>query len=258
MKRFLPMTILLPVFAGVHSACSEAPSFDRNGAAAELAKTIAIGADHVTAAELSDWIIKDKRDYALLDIREAADFTAGHIEGARNVPLAGLMSDASLDALPAGRKVVVYSNGTAHASQAALLLRLVERDAYALLGGFNHWLAYLNDPQAAGAGDGSAAACRLPGRCVPVRRRLCRGRRRVDAAGCRHRGGRASRAPAPAARIRWVSAWASGWAARTCSRRRRRARAGGRPAGPGARPGPGQRRGRVGITARAQTVRAVC
>jgi rhodanese-related sulfurtransferase len=172
MIRYLPTTILLPVLTGVLlTACSEPPSFDRAGAATELAKTIAIGADHVTVAELSHWIIRDRRDFTLLDIRESADFAAGHIEGARNVPLAGLMSDTSLDALPAGRKVVVYSNGTAHAAQAALLLRLVERDAYALLGGYNHWQAYLHDPEAAGVAEMDpkqraayqAVACRFAG-----------------------------------------------------------------------------------------------
>lgn len=171
MKR-IPPEMILPLFAGLLlGGCSEVPSFDRTGAAAVLAKTIASEQDHVTVAELSDWIIKDRRDFALLDIRDQADFDAGHIEGARHVPLAGLMSDDALGALPPGRKVVVYSNGTAHAAQAALLLRLVEREAYALLGGFNHWQAYLHDPQVAGAAEMDpvrraayqAVACRFAG-----------------------------------------------------------------------------------------------
>ncbi len=78
---------------------------------------------------------------------------AGHIQDARHIPLAALMSDEALAALPHGRKIVVYSNGTAHAAQAALLLRLVDRDAYALLGGFNHWQAYLKDPDSAGVAE---------------------------------------------------------------------------------------------------------
>jgi rhodanese-related sulfurtransferase len=123
------------------------------GKAAALARTIAAEQDHVTVPELADWMIKDQRDHELVDIREAAEFQEGHIENARHIPLAALMSDASLAALPRGRKIVVYSNGTAHAAQAALLLRLVERDAYALLGGFNHWQAYLNDPQTAGVAE---------------------------------------------------------------------------------------------------------
>ena len=154
MNRRLSIPLILPAVAWTLLAgCSEPPQFDRIGAAAALAKTVADEQDHVTVAELSDWIIKDRRDFTLLDIRDKTDFDAGHIEGARHVPLAGLMSEASVDALPVGRKVVVYSNGTAHAAQATLLLRLIERDAYALLGGYNHWQAYLNDPQAAGAAE---------------------------------------------------------------------------------------------------------
>ncbi len=122
-----------------------------------LAKTIAAEQDHVSVPELSDWVIKDRRDFALIDIRDTADFAADHISGARHIPLAALMSDEALASLPQGRRVVVYSNGTAHAAQAALLLRLVDRDAYALLGGFNHWQAYLNDPDSAGVAEMDAA-----------------------------------------------------------------------------------------------------
>ena len=159
------------LLAIVLAACSEAPTFDRTGAAAALAKTIAAEEDHVSVPELADWLIKDQRDFILLDIRDTEDFDAGHIEGARNMPLAGLMSEASLAALPSGQKVVVYSNGTGHAAQAALLLRLVERDGYALLGGYNYWQAYLHDPEAAGAAEMDprqraayqAVACRFAG-----------------------------------------------------------------------------------------------
>ena len=130
---------LMPIIAAVLLAgCTEQAQVDMQGRAAALARAIADEADHVTVAELSDWIIKDRRDFELVDIREAADFEQAHIPQARHVPLAALLSEASLAVLPQGRKVVIYSNGTAHAAQAALLLRLIERDAYALLGGFNH------------------------------------------------------------------------------------------------------------------------
>ncbi len=143
----------LMLVAGLLAGCTREAQPDMVGQAAALAKVVAEERDHVTVPELSDWIIKDRRDFALLDIRNAADFAQGHIREARNVPLAALLSDDSLRALPQGLKVVVYSNGTAHAAQAALLLRLVGRDAYALLGGFNHWQAYLHDPAAAGAAE---------------------------------------------------------------------------------------------------------
>jgi rhodanese-related sulfurtransferase len=144
--RALAVTGVLMIAAG----CSEPPQVDRQGMAAALAKTVAAEQDHVTAEELADWLIKDQRDYELVDIRERVEFDTGHIQGARHIPLAGLLADAALATLPTARKVVVYSNGTAHAAQAAILLRLVDREAYALLGGYNYWQAYLNDPASAG------------------------------------------------------------------------------------------------------------
>jgi hypothetical protein len=52
-----------------------------------------------------------------------------------------------------------------------LLLRLVERDGYALLGGYSYWQAYLHDPQEAGIAEMDpqqraayqAVACRFAG-----------------------------------------------------------------------------------------------
>lgn len=149
--RAVPLTAIF--FAAVLTGCSEEPRVDMTGTAAKLAKTIAAEGDHVDVPQLSDWIIKETRDFELVDIRDQDDFQEGHIEGARNIPLAALFSEDALQGLPPGRKVVVYSNGTAHAAQAALLLRLAEREAYALLGGYNYWRAYLNDPAAAGVAE---------------------------------------------------------------------------------------------------------
>lgn len=171
MKRVLTVVVVLLLAGMLASGCSEPPAFDRKGAADALAKVIANEEDHVSVPELADWLIKDQRDFVLVDIRVGDDFAAGHIEGAINLPLAGLMSQASLERLPAAQKIVVYSNGTGHAAQAALLLRLVERDGYALLGGYNYWQAYLNDPEAAGVAEMDpkeraayeAVACRFAG-----------------------------------------------------------------------------------------------
>ena len=137
--------------------CQDKPQVDRQGLADSLARVIAEERDHLSVEQLSDWIIKDQRDYELVDIRDKAEYEQDRIRGARHIPLSMLMSDDSLASLPVGRKVVVYSNGTAHAAQAALLLRLVERDAYALLGGFNYWQAYSKDPQSAGVAEMDAA-----------------------------------------------------------------------------------------------------
>ncbi len=149
--RFVPWVVM--VAAALVAGCSDKPGVDRVGQAAALAQVIAQEQDHVSVAELADWIIKDQRDFELVDIREASEFEAGHIDTARNIPLAALLSEDALASLPTARKVVIYSNGTAHAAQAALLLRLADREGYALLGGFNYWKAYHHDPASAGVAE---------------------------------------------------------------------------------------------------------
>lgn len=139
------------------SACTGDAQTDLSTRAASLARMVAAGDDHVTVQELSDWLIKDRRDFELVDIRETQEFDVAHIEGARHIPLAALLSEQALSSLPVGRTIVVYSNGSAHAAQAALLLRLAGREALALLGGYNYWHAYLNDPEKAGVAEMDAA-----------------------------------------------------------------------------------------------------
>jgi rhodanese-related sulfurtransferase len=171
MKMPLLTVILLALLL---NGCGGAPSTDVDSAVTMQAKRIAAGEDHISAAELADRLIRDQRDFELVDIREEADFAAGHIESARHIPLAGLLAADSLDSLPAGRTIVVYSNGSAHAAQAALLLNLTGRDALALLGGYNYWQAYLHDPEKAGVAEMDraeraryqAVACRFAGEYV--------------------------------------------------------------------------------------------
>jgi len=155
----MKMSVLLVMTLAVlgASACTDDTQTDLSARAASLARMVAAGDDHVTVQELSDWLIKDRRDFDLVDIRDIQEFDAAHIEGARHIPLAGLLAEQALNSLPTGRTIVVYSNGSAHAAQAALLLRLAERQAVALLGGYNYWNAYLNDPEKAGVAEMDAA-----------------------------------------------------------------------------------------------------
>lgn len=134
----------------VVTACGGGGSPDASTTAAALAQRIASGEDHVSAAELADRLIKDQRDFELIDIRDEADYAAGHIDGARHIPLARLLIADTLASLPAGRTILIYSNGSAHAAQAALLLQMTGRNARALLGGYNYWQAWLHDPEKAG------------------------------------------------------------------------------------------------------------
>ncbi len=101
-----------------------------------LAGLVQTEADHVTPQELADWIVKERSDYRLLDLRDAASFARYHIPTAENVPLADL---ARAEIAPT-ETVVLYSEGGIHGAQAWLLLRAKGlKAAYNLKGGLEAW-----------------------------------------------------------------------------------------------------------------------
>ena len=105
----------------------------------QVARAVIHGQDHVTAEELADWLIKDRKDFVLVDIRPQSDYETGHIESAINLPLTYLVEPGALSDLPSDRLLVLYSNGTRKSAQAIVLLRLAGIEASTLLGGYNAW-----------------------------------------------------------------------------------------------------------------------
>jgi rhodanese-related sulfurtransferase len=102
----------------------------------ELASIIDKEGDHVTAGELGGWIVAGHSDYRLIDLRSDKEYAEYHIPTAENVTLTAL-PDASL---LANEKVVLYSEGGIHASQAWMLLRAKGfRNVYTLKGGLDQW-----------------------------------------------------------------------------------------------------------------------
>jgi rhodanese-related sulfurtransferase len=79
------------------------------------------------------------RDVIVLDVRPAPEFAAGHIPGARNVPLSDLQQ--RLRGIPSDTQVVAYCRGPycAYADEAVRLLRGRGRDALRLEDGFPEW-----------------------------------------------------------------------------------------------------------------------
>jgi rhodanese-related sulfurtransferase len=65
------------------------------------------GVDHVSAAELQERLARG--DVVVLDVRPALEYRAGHIPGARSVPLTELGSVAAK--LPRRRQIVAYCRG---------------------------------------------------------------------------------------------------------------------------------------------------
>ena len=102
----------------------------------ELATIIDHEGDHVTAGELASFIVEGRSDYRLIDLRSEPEYAEYHIPTAENVTLAAL-PDAPL---LANEKVILYSEGGIHASQAWMLMRAKGlRNVYTLKGGLDQW-----------------------------------------------------------------------------------------------------------------------
>jgi rhodanese-related sulfurtransferase len=80
-----------------------------------------------------------KGDVVLVDVRPAEEYEAGHIEGARSVPIDELKD--RLSELPAGRDVVAYCRGPfcAYAHDAVRQLQAAGRSARRLDEGWPEW-----------------------------------------------------------------------------------------------------------------------
>jgi rhodanese-related sulfurtransferase len=87
-------------------------------------------------------------DVVLVDVRPEEEFAAGHIEGARSIPLEEL--ERRLAELPPDQEVVAYCRGPfcAYAHEAVRRLSDAGRSARRLEGGWPEWhLASNSDPQ---------------------------------------------------------------------------------------------------------------
>jgi hydroxyacylglutathione hydrolase len=90
----------------------------------------------VAAAELA--AERASGDVAIVDVRGAAEFAAGHLPGGRNIPLGEL--EEQLAAVPRDRPVVVHCQSGARSSiGASLLLARGYRNVRNLAGGLNAW-----------------------------------------------------------------------------------------------------------------------
>lgn len=92
----------------------------------------------VSASELAAQLASG--DVAIVDVRGAAEFEAGHLPGACNIPLGYL--EERLAAVPGDRPVVVHcQSGSRSAIGASLLLASGYREVSNLAGGLDAWAA---------------------------------------------------------------------------------------------------------------------
>ena len=106
--------------------------------------------DEVETIDRAELIERLRRgDVVLVDVRPAEEFEAGHIEGARSIPIAELQD--RLAELPADREVVAYCRGPfcAYAHQAVRTLQAAGRAARRMEEGWPEWrLAELEEKAA--------------------------------------------------------------------------------------------------------------
>lgn len=83
--------------------------------------------------------LMNREKAVLIDVCEPAEFAAGHVAGARNVPLASLEGHKSLPSNKSLPVVVVCQSGARAGRAAAQLRKLGYEKAVPLAGGLNAW-----------------------------------------------------------------------------------------------------------------------
>ena len=94
------------------------------------------GVNTVTVAELAAKL--DKGNPALIDVREPYEFAAGHVKGARNIPLGQLASRlGKLD--PAAETYVICQSGHRSSTAVREMKRAGFTHAHSVKGGTSAW-----------------------------------------------------------------------------------------------------------------------
>jgi rhodanese-related sulfurtransferase len=94
-------------------------------------------------APLVHWQQLNELDGVLLDVREVGEFEAGHVEGAKNIPLSVLRDRMS--EIPPNQTIWVYCQVGQRAYYATRALLLNGFDARNLSGGFKTYQAVKKD-----------------------------------------------------------------------------------------------------------------
>jgi rhodanese-related sulfurtransferase len=145
METRLTKILLIPL-AALFAACGQPPEAGPGVTFADVAQSAAREEDRVSVEQLAAWLIEERKDFVLIDVRSQDEYRNGKIHEAQNIPLAELVMNETIGTLPTDRKVVVYSNGSENAAKASTMLRLAGLDAHLVTGGYNAWHQRILNP----------------------------------------------------------------------------------------------------------------
>lgn len=121
-----------------HSLVTEVPAASPNAALAHFEARLSFETD---CWDVHDAITNDKKDFALIDVRSPAQYAAGHVPGAINIPVRSLVPSRVAE-FPRETLFVVYCAGP-HcngANKAAVRLARLGRPVKEMIGGVTGWL----------------------------------------------------------------------------------------------------------------------
>ena len=144
--KILSTTTLLITISVLLASCGGSSAPGSQVSLTDVAQAAARQEDRVSVEQLAAWLVEEKQDFVLIDVRSSLDFEKGQIGDAQNIPLAELVTAASLESLPQDRKILVYSNGSENAAKGEVMLRLAGFDAHLLAGGYNAWHKRILNP----------------------------------------------------------------------------------------------------------------
>ncbi len=102
----------------------------------DIALSTVGNSDKVSVTELADWIIKDKADFELIDLRSEEKYNEYTIPNSQCIPLPQL----SASELQRNQKIILFSDDDVTSSQAWFILKSKNyKGVYILDGGLNEW-----------------------------------------------------------------------------------------------------------------------
>ena len=111
----------------------------------DLALSTVGNADKISVNDLADWIIKDKADFELVDLRSEEKFNEYSIPNSQCIPLSQLSSAELLR----NQKIILFSDDDVASSQAWFILKSKNyKGVYILDGGLDAWKEKVLFPKA--------------------------------------------------------------------------------------------------------------